>query len=113
MTPSAPEWEQVVDLTWLLTYEKLTCNLTSDFSIYHTFQYNAKYTYSTCEHPGIEPGNLSTINQHVDKERFHASPRAPARTCVTHNLIVYNKSLLILTRPVLRIELRSITTPDY
>ena len=61
---------------------------------------------SACENPGIEPGTLSTINQHVDKRQFYALPRAPARPCVTLQLNIYKLEhviYLILTPPMLRI----------
>ena len=38
----------------------------------------------TCEHPGIEPRTLSTINQHVDKRTTsHNVPRPSAAMCNT------------------------------
>ena len=65
------------------------------------------------EHPGIEPGTyIQSVNMYENID-FPYQTRAPARTCVAHNFIVYNMSLLFLTRPVLRIELRSITTLDH
>ena len=72
----------------------------SYFSVQCEVQYQQLY-----ECPGIEPGTLSTINQHVNKRQFYASPRAPARPCVTLQLNIYKLEhviYLILTPPIIR-----------
>ena len=68
-------------------YENLCGISTRAFSIYHTFQYNAKYTYSTLLLVNTLESNqapTSIISQHVDKRTIlRIAPRPSADMCNT------------------------------